>query len=338
MTLMFAQQLDAPGPLNAGPLHWRATTMPKPGPGQLLVEVVSCGVCRSNLHMIQGDWVDGGVPAISPIIPGHEVTGRVAAKAADVDEFDIGDPVGVQPLWWTCEECEFCTSGREQLCHRRVITGEHVNGGYAEFMLANAAHTYRVPEQLDLVDAAPLFCPGITAYGAVDKLEVGSGDTVAVFGLGGVGHMAVQFAAMTGAEVVAVGRNPEHLRIARELGASRTVDSNDPTALNEIEDSVDAVLTFADADLVTSQAMRTLKWGGTLVTGVPLNVTAFPFNKAQTIKASILGNREQMRAVLRLAAEGRIRTVTERFAMSQASTALELLTQGKLRSRAVLHN
>lgn len=335
---MYANELDAPAPLSSGPLHWRETTRPEPGPGQLLMQVVACGVCRSNLHMIEGDWVDGGVPAISPIVPGHEVTGRVVALGEGVTDFSPGDAVGVQPLWWSCEECEYCTSGREYLCHRRVITGEHVNGGYAQFMVANAAHTYRIPEGLDLVDAAPLFCPGITAYGMVDKIDVGPGDTVAIFGLGGVGHMAVQFAALTGADVVAVGRNQDHLAVAAELGATRTVDSTVPDALRGITDTADAVLTFADSDTVTEQALRTLRWGGTLVTAVPLTLTDFPFNQGQVIKASILGNREQMRTVLRLAAEGRIRTVTERFAMSEAATALDLLARGHLHSRAVLHN
>jgi alcohol dehydrogenase, propanol-preferring len=338
MASMFAQELDIPGPLNSAPLSWRQTSRPEPGPGQVVIEVASCGVCRSNLHMVQGDWVDGGVPAISPIIPGHEVTGRVVEVAADVDGFTVGDPVGVQPLWWTCEVCEFCTSGREQLCHRRIITGEHVNGGYAEFMLANAAHTYPVPDGLDLIDAAPLFCPGITGFGAVQKAEIVPGQTVAVFGLGGVGHMAVQFAVLAGAEVVAVGRNAEHLRVARELGASRTIDSTDPEQLAAIEDSAEVVLTFADADVVTAQALAALKSGGTLVAGVPLNVTGFHFNKAQTIKASILGNREQMRTVLALAASGQITTVVERFPMSEAAQALDLLAAGRLSSRAVLHN
>lgn len=150
--------------------------------------------------------------------------------------------------------------------------------------------------------------------------------------------MAVQFAALTGADVVAVGRNQDHLAVAAELGATRTVDSTDPDALRGITDTADAVLTFADSDTVTEQAWRTLRWGGTLVTAVPLTLTDFPFNQGQVIKASILGNREQMRTVLRLAAEGRIRTVTERFAMSEAATALDLLAQGHLRSRAVLHN
>jgi len=334
---MRANQLITPAPLASGPLVWRETRRPEPGPGQLLVEVVGCGVCRSNLHMVEGDWVDGGVPAISPIVPGHEVTGRVAAVGDGVTEFVVGDPVGVQPLWWACGECRFCTSGREQLCHRRVITGEHVDGGYGEYMVSWAHHTYRVPDNLDLVEAAPLFCPGITAYGVVDKVDIGPGSVVAVFGLGGVGHMAVQMAALTGAEVVAVGRTPVHLDVARELGAARTVDSTDPAALAAIADSADAVLTFAGSDEVTEQAMRTLAWGGTLVNAVPINVRDFHFNRGQTIKGSILGNREQMRAVLRLAAEGKIRTVVERYPMERAQEALGDLAAGRLRSRAVLY-
>ena len=335
---MRAHQLFVPAPLSEKPLRWGDADRPEPGAGQLLIEVAGCGVCRSNLHMIEGDWVDGGVPAISPIIPGHEVTGRVARVGDGVEGFAVGDPVGVQPLWWACGECEFCTSGREQLCHQRIITGEHVDGGYGEYLLSYADYTYQVPENLDLVDAAPLFCPGITAYGAVDKIDVGPGDVVAVFGLGGVGHMAVQMAALTGAEVLAVGRTPAHLEVARELGAARTVDSTDADALDAIAGTADAVLTFAGSDEVTRQAMRTLKWGGTLVNAVPITVEGFHFNTGQTIKGSILGNREQMRAVLRLAAEGKIRTVVERFPMPEADDALTQLADGRLRSRAVLFN
>ena len=333
---MHAHLLDTPAPLSEDPLRWDETERPEPGAGQLVIEVAGCGVCRSNLHTIEGDWVEGGVPAISPIIPGHEVTGTVAALGEGVTDFAVGDHVGVSPLWWTCEECEFCTSGREQLCHRRIITGEHVDGGYAEYMLSWAAHTHAVPSNLDLVEAAPLFCPGLTAYGALDKVDVGPGDVVAVFGLGGVGHMAVQMAVLTGAEVVAVGRTPAHLDVARELGAARTVDSTDPAAIEAIADSADAVLTFAGSDAVTSQAMRTLKWGGTLVNAVPISFEGFHFNTNQTVKGSILGNREQMRQVLQLAAEGRIRTVVERFALDDADAALARLAEGALRSRAVL--
>lgn len=335
---MYANELDAPAPLAQRPLAWRETATPEPGPGQLLIEVAACGVCRSNLHLIEGDWVDGGVPAISPIVPGHEVTGRVVAVGQDAEGFAVGDAVGVQPLWWTCEQCEFCLSGREQLCHQRLITGEHVNGGFGEFMLSNAAHTYRVPDNLDLVEAAPLFCPGITGYGAVKKLDIGPGQRVGVFGLGGVGHLALQFAVLTGAEVVAVARSAEHRAVALELGAHEAVDASAPDAGDLIEDSLDAALTFAPSDVVTALALRSLKWGGTLVTGVPLSVEGFPFNKEQIIRASILGSRRDMNEVLRLASEGRVRTVVDRFPMSRADEALELLAQGRLRSRAVLEN
>lgn len=337
VTTMHVNELLTPAPVSEGPLSWAERDRPEPGPGQLLLEVAGCGVCRSNLHMIEGDWVEGGVPAISPIVPGHEVTGRVAEVGEGVEGFSKGDPVGVSPLWWTCEECEFCTSGREQLCHQRVITGEHVDGGYGEFMLSHAAHTHAVPEGLDLVEAAPLFCPGLTAYGALDKVDVGPGDVVAVFGLGGVGHMAVQMAVLTGAEVVGVGRTPAHLEVARELGAARTVDSRDAAALDAIAGSADAVLTFAHSAVVTGQAMRTLKRGGTLVSAVPLDFEGFHFGTGQTVKGSILGNREQMRAVLRLASEGKIRTVVERFPLHEAQAALTRLADGALRSRAVLH-
>ena len=150
--------------------------------------------------------------------------------------------------------------------------------------------------------------------------------------------MVIQMAAMTGAEVVAVGRTPAHLDVALELGAARTVNSTDKGALDAIADTADAVLTFAGSDEVTSQAMRTLKWGGTLVNAVPINVEDFHFNKEQTIKGSLLGNREQMRAVLQLAADGKIRTVVERFPMQEAEGALTQLANGQLRSRAVLFN
>ena len=333
---MHAVQLDTPAPISESPLHGRTVDRPEPGPGQLVIDVAGCGVCRSNLHMIEGDWVEGGAPGISPIIPGHEVTGRVTAIGEGVTGFAIGDPVGVQPIWSTCLVCEFCTSNREQLCHARIVTGEHVDGGYADAMLTVAEHTYHVPDNLDLVDAAPLFCPGITAYGAIERLQLQPGDTVAVFGLGGVGHMAVQFAALTGATVVAVGRNEEHLQVARELGAARTVDTRDPEAVHALEDSVDAVVTFAPSDEVSEMALAALKWGGAMVTGVPLNIRDFPFNKAQTIHASILGSRAQMRTVLRLAAEGKVRTVVEHFPLDEAVEVLQRLERGELRSRAVL--
>lgn len=331
-----AIQLDHPATLASRPLAWRRVPTPDPGPGQLRIKVVACGVCRSNLHMIEGDWAAGGLPAISPIVPGHEVTGTVDAVGAGVEGFAIGDPVGVQPLWSTCEVCEYCRSGREQLCLQRVITGEMVDGGYAEYMISMAAHTYPVSPELDLVAAAPLFCPGITAYGAISKLNLSAGDRVAVFGLGGVGHMAVQFAIAAGAEVTAVARSAGHLQVAHELGAAHLVDASAVDPAEVLAGSMDAAVVFAPSDTVAQQALASVKRGGTVVTGVIASFGTITFADGKTIIESILGSRAQMREVLALAAAGTVRTVIDTFPLRDAQDVLGLLADGRLRSRAVL--
>ncbi len=216
---MHAIVLDTPGPLESGVVHGAEVADPHPGPGQIVMKVVACGVCRSNLHMIEGDWVRYGVPAFTPIVPGHEVVGRVVEVGSQVDWLRPGDRVGVQPLWSTCGHCAYCLTGRDQLCASKQITGETVQGGYAEYMLATAAHAHPVPDSIDDVEAAPLFCPGITGYNAVSKAAPRPGSTLAVFGVGGVGHMVIQFAVLAGAEVYAVARAAEHRKLAEELGA-----------------------------------------------------------------------------------------------------------------------
>lgn len=333
-----AIQLDHTAPLSSGPLAWREVETPEPGPGQLRIAVAACGVCRSNLHMIEGDWAAGGLPAISPIVPGHEVTGTVDAIGPEVTGFAVGDRVGVQPLWRTCEVCEYCTSGREQLCLERLITGEMVDGGYAEYMISTAAHTYHVPDELDLVTAAPLFCPGITAYGAIAKLDLGPGSRLAVFGLGGVGHMAVQFARIAGAEVTAVARSAHHLEVARELGAAHTVDASVVDPGEVLAGTMDAAVIFAPSDTVAQQALASVKRGGTVVTGVIASFGTITFAEGKTIAESILGSRAQMNEVLALAARGEVRTVVDLFPMAEAQDVLGRLAGRELRSRAVLHN
>jgi propanol-preferring alcohol dehydrogenase len=331
-----AMQLDHTAPLADGPLAWREVETPAPGPGQLLIRVVACGVCRSNLHVIEGDWEAGGLPAISPIVPGHEVTGTVESIGDGVSGFAVGDHVGVQPLWWTCEECEFCLSGREQLCMQRRITGEMVDGGYAEFMLATAAHTYRVPAALDLVEAAPLFCPGITAYSAIARLNLAEGSRVAVFGLGGVGHMAVQFAKLAGAEVTAVARGSDHLKVARELGADHLIDASAVDPADVLEGTMDGAVIFAPSDAVAQQALASVKRGGTVVLGVIASFGTITFAEGKTIIESILGSRAQMDEVLALAAAGKVRSVVDVFPLVEAADVLGRLADRSLRSRAVL--
>lgn len=335
---MRAVLLDRPAPLDTGPLRVADIPVPEPGPGQVLLEVEACGVCRSNLHMIEGDWVDNGVPATVPIVPGHEVVGRVAARGPGVDWPAPGARVGVQPLWSTCLHCEWCLSGREQLCPRKEITGETVDGGYAEYMLATAAHVHPVPDNLDPATAAPLFCPGITAFGAVEAAALRPGQRVAVFGIGGVGHMVVQLARCWGAAVVAVSRGEEHRALARELGAVDAVDPGDGDVGSRLAAAggVDAAIVFAPSDEAVAQAVAAVKPGGRIVLGVFASVGPFPFVEGKTLVGTVIGSRAQMRAVLALAEAGAITPVVETAGLAAAPEVLARLKAGDVRARAVL--
>lgn len=334
---MKAVKLRTPGPLDSQPLVILDVEVPRPGPGQLLIKVTSCGVCRSNLHMVEGDWLPG-CPSFTPITPGHEVLGRVVALGDGVSDFAEDDLVGVMPLWSTCGSCEFCRSGADQLCQTKEITGETVDGGYAEYMLATAAHSYAIPDGLDEVTAAPLFCPGITGYGAVQKADLGPGKSVAVFGVGGVGHVALQFAALTGAECLAVSRGSARLDLAQDLGAHRLIDSSRDDAGAQIQrlGGVDAALVFAPSDDVVSQALASLKPGGTLVLGVNATIRNFPFALEQHVVGSLLGNRTMMREVLEIAAAGKVRVEAEARPLEEAASALADLKDGKVAGRLVL--
>lgn len=334
---MQAVVLDRPARLEDGPLRVVDREEPTPGPGQVLLRVAACGVCRSNLHMIEGDWVGHGVPAFVPIVPGHEVVGRVAAVGGGVDWLHEGDRVGVQPLWSTCGHCRYCLSGREQLCPDKRITGESVDGGYAQYLLATAAHAHLVPDELDDVDAAPLFCPGVTAYNAVDKAGLRPGARAAVFGVGGVGHMVVQFARLAGAEVFAVARARAHLELAEELGAHPVDDaSGDALAALAAAGGVDAAIVFAPSDEVLQKAIAATVPGGTVVLGVHAHVGELPFFHEKRVVGSVIGSRRQMGEVLALAAAGKVRAHCEPFPLTDAAQVLARLKRGAVRARAVL--
>lgn len=334
---MKAVLLETPGPIDGSPLRVTEIDTPEPGPGQVLIKVVACGVCRSNLHMVEGDWLPGN-PGFTPIVPGHELVGTVASLGPGVDTFAVGDRVGVMPLWSTCMTCEFCLTGREQLCQSKEITGESVHGGYAEYTVSTAAHTYRLPDNLSDAEAAPLFCPGITAYGSVAKAAPSPLRSVAVFGIGGVGHVVLQMAALYGGEVVAVTRSQEHRDLALEVGATRTVDATAGDAGEQLakQGGVDATIVFAPSDAVIAQAVAATKPGGTVVLGVNAGQFALPFADEKQVVGSLLGSRYEMQEVLRLASEGKLRTVVETFELDRAQEVLQRLKAGQVRARAVL--
>jgi propanol-preferring alcohol dehydrogenase len=337
---MRAQILSAPGPIESKPLTFKEVPTPEPGPGEVLIRVTACGVCRSNLHMIEGDWVKYGTPAFTPIVPGHEVVGKIEKVGAGVDWLKAGDRVGVQPLWSTCGHCEFCLTAREQLCQsaNKKITGESIDGGYAEYMLGYALHTYKIPDTLSDAEAAPLFCPGVTAYGAVHKAQLQPGQTMALFGVGGVGHMVLQFAALTGAEMIGVARGKNHLKLAKELGCSRTIDSNDGDAGETLKKSggVDVAIVFAPSTPMLRQAIVGTKPGGKIIAGTFTDVGPFFFPDQKQIIGSVIGSRWEMEDVLKIAATGKVKTHIVTYPLEKTDEALRALKAGEIEARAVL--
>jgi propanol-preferring alcohol dehydrogenase len=327
--------LEKPALIETSPLKYTDVETPRIGPKEVLIKVSACGVCHSNLHMIEGDWLDMGVPAKVPIVPGHEVTGTVEEVGTEVDNAAVGDKVGVQPLYDTCGTCEPCITGRENICDKAKITGETVDGGYAQFMKAVGTHLYRLPANLDPVNAAPLFCPGLTAYKAVTKAEPSVGKTVAVFGIGGVGHMAIQFAKLSGAKVIGVSRGENHLRLAKDVGADLAVSSQEKDVIRTIG-PVDSSIVFAPSDEYITMAAKATKKAGILIIGVRGNLQDFPFTKEITVKGTAIGTRIDMQNVLKIAAQGLVQVKTNTYGLSDANDVLLRLKKSEVIGRAVL--
>jgi alcohol dehydrogenase, propanol-preferring len=338
---MKAAVLEKTGPIEQNPLKIIDVQIPEPHRGQLVMKVEACGVCRSNLHMVEGDWAKFGLPGKNPIIPGHEVVGRIVSlnDGASSDSLKIGTRVGVQPLWSTCGACDFCVSGKEELCTKKNGTGETVDGGFAEYMLAEAAHVYPVPGNLKSEEAAPLFCPGVTAFSAVRKANLNPSEKVAVVGVGGVGQMVVQFAKLYGPEIIAVDNVEEHLEAAEELGATSVINSGKTEDFSKDLmkiGGVDKSLVFAPNSRVASQVIKGTKPGGTIIMGVFAGIDEFPFSDEKSIVGSVIGSREVMKEVLQIAKDGRIKVPNEVYDLDSANETLKLLKDGEVRSRAVL--
>ncbi|MDP7975966.1 alcohol dehydrogenase catalytic domain-containing protein [Tardisphaera saccharovorans] len=326
-----------PDKVENDPLKYEDVQTPDPKRGELLLKIISCGVCHSNLHMIEGEWVKYGLPAKKPIIPGHEIIGRVEEVGEGVTDFKKGDLAGVQPIYSTCGHCEYCLTGREQLCQSRQVTGETVDGGYAEYIVTKADFTYHVPENIDPETSSPLFCPGITAYGAVKKADLSPEKTAYVIGVGGVGHMAIQLAKLYGARIVAVSTSEAHRKLAESLGADEVLDpGKNYEKVNDMKRQADSVIVFAPSQDAVDAAFRLVKPGGTVVMGVHGQIRNYYFFDEVKVTGTLVGNRQDMKEVLRLASEGKIRVEAEKFALKEANEALRRLKHGEINGRAVL--
>lgn len=316
---------------------------PETGPGEVLIEVEACGLCHSDLHVVDGDWTQLAGIVKRPLIPGHEIIGRVVGKGVTVRELEIGDRVGVPWIHWTCGECDLCREGNENLCTAQQITGVTVDGGFAEFVKAPASHALKVPAELDPVEAAPLFCAGLTVYRALKKARLLPGQRLAIFGIGGLGHLALQIGGGLGAEVIAVDVSEEKLELARSLGASATLNASTPGAVKALRSrgGAQAALVTSAAKAAYDMAFSSLRPTGTLLAvGLPAENICFPpilmAAKEVHIQAVAVGTRQELGEVLAMAAAGKVRCQVTREPLSRVNQALERLRQGQVPGRIVL--
>jgi len=324
--------LRAPAKVETNPLEIGDLPKPEPGPGEILVRVEVCGVCRTDLHVIEGELP----PKKSPVIPGHQVVGHVAATGAGVERLSIGSRVGVAWLYKTDGTCEYCRRGEENLCDDPQFTGYTVNGGYAEFLVAPQDFVYPLPENLHAEQAAPLLCAGIIGYRCLRLSGVKSGARLGLYGFGAAGHVAIQVARYWGVEVYASSRDSRHQALAKELGAVWAGGT-----LDAPPEKLDAAIVFAPAGEIVPAALAGLKKGGRLILGGihMSDIPAFPYSllyEERMIRSVANNTREDGREFLRLAAEIPVKTHAQVYPLAEANLALNALKNDAIRGAAVL--
>jgi alcohol dehydrogenase, propanol-preferring len=332
---MKAALLHKPGE----PLSIEEIPDPVPGPGEILIRVKACGVCHTDLHLATGEWPLKKLP----LVLGHEAVGVVESVGDGVTSFKPGDRAGVPWIYRTCGECEFCTTDREALCPQILVTGFMVDGGYAELLKAPASHVARVPEGLGFAEAAPVYCAALTPYRALKRSQARLGDTVAIWGVGGLGLYAVQIARAMGARVVAVDIAQEKLELARRLGADEVVDASNTKPSDAIRalGGAHVVVNLAPNAETIAQSFSALRRGGTLMlAGLPPGNFTLPIRgsvaKGIRVLTSAVGSRQDLREVLALAAAGKIRPVVETCRLEDLNSVFDRMRQGKISGRAVV--
>jgi alcohol dehydrogenase, propanol-preferring len=314
---------------------------PIPEPGEVLVRIEASGLCHTDIHAAHGDWP---VKPNLPFIPGHEGVGIVEALGSGVAEVVVGDRVAIPWLGYACGVCDYCVSGWETLCESQQNTGYSIDGGFAEYTKAHARYVVKVPSGVDPFDAAPLTCAGVTTYKAVKMSGAKPADLVAVWGIGGLGHLALQYARIAGASVVAVDLFDEKLELARELGAESTVNAReqDPVAAIKQLGGADAAVVLAVSPKAFEQAFASLRRGGTMsLVALPAeNKMELPIFETVlngiTVVGSIVGTRLDLRQVFELHAAGKTRVVREERPLEDAHNAMEDVLRGDVPARIVL--
>jgi alcohol dehydrogenase, propanol-preferring len=331
---MHAWQVARPGPVSSAPLEYVTAPVPQPGPAELLVAVRACGVCRTDLHVAEGD-----LPVHRKrVTPGHEVVGEVVKVGAEVGgEFHIGDRVGIAWLRHTCGACTYCRRGDENLCPNSRYTGWDADGGYAEFATAPAAFAHRLPGGYSDSELAPLLCAGIIGYRSLQRAALPPGGRLGLYGFGGSAHITAQVALARGAEVHVMTRGVAAQKLALDLGATSAQGAADPPPVK-----LDAAILFAPVGELVLPALEALDRGGTLaiagihLSDIPaLNYRQHLFEERQ-IRSVTSNTRADARAFLDFAAEHRIAVTTPEYALSEADRALSDLSAGRISGAAVL--
>lgn len=315
---------------------------PRPQPGEVLVKTVACGVCHTDIHATDGDWP---VKPKLPFIPGHEVVGVVAAVGYGVRNFREGDPIGVAWLHDACDACEYCISGWETLCGSQHNTGYSVDGGYAEYVIASASHAARLPGSADMAELAPILCAGVTTYKGIKETEVRPGEWLAICGVGGLGHVAIQYAKAMGLHVAAIDIAEDKLALARHAGADIVIDGGSELGvrqlLSETGGGVHGALVTAVSAPAFAQCLRLLRPKGTMsLVGLPPGAFPLPIFdvvlKRLTVRGSIVGTRKDLAEALEFAAEGKVRATVQRRRLEDINEIFAELKAGRVRGRIVL--
>lgn len=327
-------------PTLGAPLEIREVEKPVAGPGQVVVKVEACGVCHTDLHAARGDWP---VKPSAPFIPGHEGVGTVAEVGAGVSSVKEGDRVGVPWLHSACGHCRHCVGGWETLCPDQSNTGYGVNGGFAEYVLADPGYLGHLPNRLEFGPAAPILCAGVTVYKGLKETEAKPGQTVAIVGVGGLGHLAVQYGKAMGFHVVAVDVADDKLVLAKELGADLTVNAakTDPVKELQAGGGAEGVLVTAVSNRSFAQSVGMLARGGTMsLVGLPPGGFELPIFDVvlmrKTIRGSIVGTRNDLTEALAFAAEGQVASHFEWDELDNINDVFARMEQGKIQGRVVM--
>ena len=329
---MHAMQLRQPRPVGEEPLAMAAVDVPEPGPGQVRLRVHVCGVCHTDLHTVEGDLE---LPRL-PVTPGHQVVATVDAVGPGVTRYEVGDRVGVAWLYHTCGVCAYCRAGQENLCPDARFTGLHADGGYAEYMVVDAAFAYPLPPAFTDAEVAPLLCAGIIGYRSLRLSGIEPGGRLGLYGFGASAHLAIQVATHWGCDVYVFTRSENHRRLARELGAVWVGGAKD-----EIDVGLDGSVIFAPAGWIVPLALGHLRPGGTVAINAihmsPIPEFAYDLLYGERVLRSVANfTRKDAEEFLQLAAEIPIQAEVEVFPLAEANDVLRRLKASEIRGAAAL--